>query len=85
MNSLSERRFGLIVFLLRSAGIPFQMKKISTIYSVYMTTVIICGFATYIGLLLDGYVHLEDLERTMSSMRVFSPVTNALWLYIYCR
>ena len=85
MNSLSERRFCFIVFLLRSAGIPFQMKKISTIYSVYMTTVIICGFATYIGLLLDGYVHLEDLERTMSSMRVFSPATNMMLLCTYCR
>ena len=85
MNSLSERRFGLIIFLLRSAGIPFKMKKISIIYSVYMTTVIFCGFSTYIGLLLCGYVQRDDLERTMTTIRVLGPATNIMWLYTYYR
>jgi len=85
MKSPSERRFGSIIFLLRLAGIPFQMKKISTIYAIYMTTLIFCGFTTYIGLLFDGYVHLDDLERTMTSMRMLIPFTNIMWLYTYCR
>ena len=85
MNSLSERRFGLIIFLLRLGGIPFQMKKLSTVYAIYMTTLIFCSFATYIGILLDGYIHWDDLGRFMTTIRVFSPLTNIMWLYIYCR
>jgi hypothetical protein len=85
MNSLSDRRFGSIIFLLRSAGIPFRMKKISTIYAIYMTTLIFCGFTTYIGLFLDGYVHWDDVGRAMTSMRVLIPFTNVMWLYTCCR
>ena len=85
MKSLSERRFGLIIFLLRSGGIPFKMKKISTIYTVYMTTLIFCGFAIYTGMLLDGYIHWDDLGRFMTAIRVFIPMTNVMWLFIYCR
>jgi hypothetical protein len=85
INRLSERRFGSIIFLLRSAGIPFQMKKISTIYALYMTTLIVSGFATYIGLLFNGYLHWDDLGRAMTAMRVLIPVTNVMWLYTYCR
>ena len=85
MKSLSERRFGLIIFLLRSGGIPFKMKKISTIYTVYMTTLIVCGYATYIGLLLDGYIYLDNLELVMTTIRVLGPMTNIMWLHTYYR
>jgi hypothetical protein len=85
INRLSERRFGSIIFLLRSAGIPFQMKTKSTIYIIYMTTLIACSFATYIGLLFNGYLNWDDLGRAMTAMRVLIPVTNVVWLYTYCR
>jgi hypothetical protein len=85
INRLSERRFGSIIFLLRSAGIPFQMKTKSTIYIIYMTTLIVCSFATYIGLLFNGYLNWDDLGRAMTAMRMLIPVTNIVWLYTYCR
>jgi len=85
MNSLSERRFSSIIFLLRLTVIPFQLKKISTIYSIYMTTLIFCVFTTYVGLLFDRYVHLDDLGRAMTAMFVLILFTNIMWLYTYCR
>jgi hypothetical protein len=85
INRLSERRFGSLIFLLRLGGNPFQMKKISTIYTIYMTTLIFCGFSTCVGILFDGYVHWDDLGRAMTAMRIFIPFTNVMWLYTYCR
>ena len=85
INSLSESRFGSIIFLLRSAGIPLKVKKISTIYAIYMTALIFCGFCLYIGLLLEAYVHCDDLGRSMTAMRLLIPLTNVVWIYTYCR
>jgi hypothetical protein len=85
LNGLSERRFGYLIFLLRLGGIPFKMKKISTIYTIYMTTLIFCGYSTCVGMLFDGYVHWDDLGRAMTAMRIFIPFTNIMWLYTYCR
>ena len=85
LNSLTYRRFGSIILLFRLAGIPFQKKKISIIYAIYMRTVIICASTTYLGMLVDVYVHWNDLERAMTTLRVLILVTNMMWIYTYCR
>jgi hypothetical protein len=85
INSLLERRFGSIIFLLRLAGIPFQMKKISTIYAVYTATLNFCSFLTSVGMLSDVYVHRNDLERAVATLRVLIPLWNSLWIYTYFR
>jgi len=81
----TERRFGSIIFLFRLAGIPFHVKKISFIYAIYMRTVIIFSSTTYLGIFFDVYVHWDDLGHSVTTMRVLIPVTNCMWLYIYCR
>jgi hypothetical protein len=50
-----------------------------------MITVIICGSTTYVGLFFDVYAHRDNLGRAMTSMRVFIPVTNIMWIYTFCR
>jgi hypothetical protein len=82
---LSEIRFGSMIFLFRMAGIPVQMGKVSTIYGVYMITVIVCTCSMFIGTFLDVYVHWEDLGRAMTTMRVLITYTNVIWIYFYCR
>jgi hypothetical protein len=74
-----------MIFLFKIAGIPVQMKKISTIYGVYMIIVIICTFSTYIGMFFDVYIHWDDLGRAMTTMRALIPFTNVMWIYSYCR
>jgi prolipoprotein diacylglyceryltransferase len=81
----SKSRFVLIIFLFRLAGIPFKMKKISTVYTLYMITVILCACTTYVGMILDVYVHRDDLEHAMTTLRALIPSTNTTWLYLYCR
>jgi len=85
LKGLSEIRFRSMVFLLRMAGVPFQMKKMSTIYAIYMVTVTICCFSTIIGMFIDVYIHWNDLGRAMTTMRAFFPFTNVMWIFSYCR
>jgi len=85
LKGLSESRFGSMIFLFKIAGIPIQMKKISTIYGVYMIATITCTFSTFIGMFVDAYIHREDLGRAMTSMRGLIPFTNVMWIYSYCR
>jgi len=82
LNGLTESRFGSLNLLLRLAGIPLRMKKISTIYTIYLITVIICTCATYLGLLGDVYVHRDEVGRAMTSMRSLFSFTNAAWLFL---
>jgi hypothetical protein len=85
VKGLSEIRFRWIIFLLRLAGIPFKMKRMSTVYVIYMITVIICSCSTYLGMLVDVYIHWDDLGHTMTNIRVSIGMTNLVWIYLSCR
>lgn len=81
----SDIYFNSIIFFFRLTGVPFRMNKISTIYSVYMTTVIFCTCSTIIGIAVVVYEHRDDLEYIIISMRVLMPLINDLVIYVYCR
>ena len=85
LKGVSERRFGSMIFLLRIAGIPVKMKKVSTIYAVYMVTLTVCGYSTFIGMFVDVYLHWDDLGRAMKTLSVLIPFTNIMWIFSYCR
>jgi len=85
LKGLSECRFHSIIFLFRLAGVPFKIKKISPIYSIYTVTVIICASTSYIGMCADVYIHRDDLGRAMTAMRMLIPFTNIMWLFLYYR
>ena len=85
VKGLSDIRFASIIFFWRLAGIPVKMKKISTIYAVYMITVIICSCSTFIGMFIDVNVHWNNLGRAMTSMRALFTFTNIMWTFSYCR
>jgi len=85
LKELSGSRFGSMIFLLRMVGIPCQMKKISTIYAIYIKILIVCVSTTYLGMLGDLYVHRDDLGRAMTTMRALIAFTNVLWIFSICR
>ena len=58
-------RFGWIIFFFRLAGIPFNMKKISTIYTTYMRTVIFCTMTTLIGISIDVFSRWGDFGHAV--------------------
>jgi hypothetical protein len=85
VKGLSNSRFGSVIFLLRLAGIPFKMKKMSTLYVIYMITVISCTCTTYVGMFVDVYIHRDDLGHVMTNIRASIDFTNSLWMFLYCR
>ena len=85
VKGLANNRFGSIIFLLRLAGIPFQMNKMSPLYAIYMITAITCTCTTFVGMFVDAYVHRDDLRHVMTNIRVSFGFTNALWMFFYCR
>ena len=50
-----------------------------------MRTVIICASTSYLGMLVNVYVHMDDLARAMTTKGMLIPVTIVMWLYTYCR
>jgi hypothetical protein len=84
-RNLSQDRLGSVIFLFRMVGIPCKMKKISTIYAIYMITVIISGSATYLGVFVGVYKLREDLELSMTTMRALIGFTSCMWTFWYCK
>jgi hypothetical protein len=85
VKGLSEIRFKWIIFFLRLAGIPFKMTKMSTLYAIYMITVTVCTFSTFLGMFVDLYLHKDDMRHTMTNIRVLTGVTSVVWIYFSCR
>jgi hypothetical protein len=85
VKKMSYSRFGSIIFLLRLAGIPFKMKKMSILYAIYMKTVISCTCTSYVGMFVDVYIHRDDLRHVMTSIRASIGFTNVVWMFVYCR
>jgi hypothetical protein len=85
VNRLSDNRFNLMLFFFRLAGVPFKLTKVTTMYAIYMITVIFCSSSTFVGLLVDVYVHRDELGHIMTSMRVLMPLMNVMTIYFYCR
>jgi hypothetical protein len=79
-----DNYFNSIAFLFRLAGFPLKM-NISTIYAVYMITVIFCSSSTFIGFVVGVYEHRDDLGQIMASLRAMMPLFYALVIYVYCR
>jgi len=82
---MAEIRFRSMIFLLRMAGIPFKMNKISTLYAIYMIAVIVCASTTYLGMFVEVYNHRDDLGRAMTTVRMLIPISNVMWIFSYCR
>jgi hypothetical protein len=85
VKGLSDIRFNRLIFFLRLGGIPFKMKKMSTVYVIYMVTVTICTCSTFLGILVDVYVHRDDLVHVMTNLRALTAMTVILWIYFSCR
>jgi hypothetical protein len=81
----SEIRFRWIIFFLRLAGIPFKMQRMSTLYAIYMITVIICTCSTLLSMFVDVYVHRGDLGHVVKNIRISITVASLVWIYFSSR
>jgi hypothetical protein len=85
VKGLSEIRFRWIIFFFRLGGIPLKMKKMSTLYAIYMITVIICACSTFLGMFADVYIHRDDLDHIMATIAALTGMTSILWIHFSFR
>ena len=85
VKGLSVIRFSWIIFFFRLAGIPFRTKKMPILYSIYMITVIICTYSTYVSMFVDVYMHRDDLGHVMTNLRVLIGLSSLVWIFFFCR
>jgi hypothetical protein len=85
VKGLSEIRFSWIIFFLRVAGIPFKMKKMSTVYVIYIINAIISTFSMLLGMFVEVYIYRDDLSHVISNIRPLFGISGLVWLYISCR
>jgi len=55
VNKLWDNYFNSIVLFFRLEGVPIQINKISTLYAIYMLTVISCISSIIIGFIIGVY------------------------------
>ena len=84
-NSLVENRFKVLLFLYRLAGIPLNMKSVSTLNAVYNVTVIVCFYITYVGVCVDLLVHRHQLKLAMQKLRIYLGMLMITWLHFSVR
>jgi hypothetical protein len=85
VKGFSEIRFRWIIFFIRSAGIPFKMKKMSTLYAIYMITVIVFTCIMFLGMFVDVYLHGDDMRHITTNIRVLTGLATVIWIYFSCR
>jgi hypothetical protein len=69
-NSLNERRFKVLLFLYRMAGIPINKNSASRIKAVDNTIVIVCFYITNFCVCVDAFVHRNQLKLAMKKFRL---------------
>ena len=80
-----QSRFSSVVLLFRIAGIPLKIKKMSTLYTLYMITVIFCTSTTFVGMIVDVCIHRDNLRHAVTNIRASITSANMVWTWCYCR
>jgi hypothetical protein len=84
-NSLSETRFKVLLFLLRTAGIQLNMKSVSRVNFVCGAIIILCYYVTIACLFMDSYVNRHQLVTFMKKLRVLIVMQIVTWIHISLR
>jgi hypothetical protein len=84
-DNRSESRFKILLFFIRFAGIPVNMKSVSVVNAIYNVTVVVCCYTIIISLHVDTYVHRHQLVDVMKKIRVLVGVYGIIWLHISLR
>jgi hypothetical protein len=84
-KDLSERRFRTLFFVMRLAGIPFNMKTISIIHVTYNGVVVMCFCVTYFSVIMETVISRQNLRETMNNVRAAYAFGLITWTYFSVR
>jgi hypothetical protein len=84
-NNLSERRFETLLFLIRFAGIPVNVKSVSVVKAVYNLTVTVFCYTITVFLHMDTFVRRHQLVDVMNKIRALLVIYCIMWAHISLR
>jgi hypothetical protein len=84
-NNLHDRRFKILLFIFRLGGVPFNLKSVSRIYTVYSASIILCFYITAVSLFMDTFVHRGQLVYAVKKLRVIFVTTIIVWMHLSLR
>jgi hypothetical protein len=84
-NNVSESRFKILLFLIRFAGIPVNVKSVSIVNAIYNVIVTVCCYTIAVFLHMDTFVRRHQLEDVMKKIRALFVIYSIMWAHISLR
>lgn len=84
-NSLTERRFRFLLFLLRMSGVALNMQKQPKAHAWYNVYVVASYYITYLSVFLDYLRIRSDFEESMKNVRMIFGMTLIAWMHLCLR
>lgn len=84
-NSLTERRFRFLLFLLRMSGVALNMQKQPKAHAWYNVYVVASYYITYLTIILDYLRIRSDLEESMKNVRMIFGMGLVTWMHLCFR
>jgi hypothetical protein len=81
----THRRLGLFLTVFRISGIPVMFNNVSKLFKLYIAVALFFSSVTFMAIVADIYVNLEDIERIMETIRMLFPAGIGLWIQIFMR
>jgi hypothetical protein len=84
-NSLTERRFGFLLFLIRMSGVALNMQKQTKAHAWYTVYIVATYYITYLSVFLDYLRIRSDLEESMKNVRMIFGMGLIAWIHLCLR
>jgi hypothetical protein len=82
---MTDRFFGVSIFLVRLGGVPVNMQKVSKLNRIYNEILMVCYYSTYLSIIMDFVVKTDDIQESMKNVRMIFGMAVVAWLHLYLR
>jgi hypothetical protein len=84
-SSLTERRFGFLLFLLRTAGVAVNMQKQPKAHALYNVYLVSSYYITYLSVFMDYLRIRNDFAESMKNLRMLFGMAVVAWMHLCLR
>ena len=84
-NSLTERRFRVLLFVLRMSGVALYMQNQPKAHAWYNVYVVASYYITYLSVFLDYLRIRSDFEESMKNVRIIFGMGLIAWTHLCLR
>lgn len=81
----THRRFRLYLTVFRVSGIPVLFNKVPKLFNLYAAVAAFCSCVTFVSTVADIFMKIEDIERSMETVRTVFPMALGVSMQIFLR